>query len=302
MPFIEPDMKNCLFYCHTSTGYVFQHLFKALDTLRPRSNVNIQITKEDIFIEQVGYFVSEKDKTKSEAAIMAAVLHHEKFDQYHCEREISVDIESKHLADLIKNFKRKESMVMYIESERSNILHIIGKSVVDDSINREVTRLQINVILQDLDRDMEIQNQIAAIENLESEYPTYTNKYTIDVNVYERVKKLGKGNVHLVLQGYNFIGFTKTNKHVYSQGIEKGDFKKDQPYYEGEFREQLFDTITDLAKIKQSIMFYAPKDPDTCPLKVEIALDTLGECTLYLKNNNQIWTRDFVCLDRQTIF
>ena len=273
------DPEKCLFYAKIKDGFIIQHLVAAISHINDQ--IRIQARPSEFEIQ------AHHKKTVNGAERMEIILHAffngNNFERYCCETPLTLDITAKHFNSHVKDFKRKERIILYIEdTPEPDTLHIVGESTVSDRDLKEEIRNSVAVCVMTRNHPKLYDTDL--LECLPDGSEIYGKNVTVRSSCYDRVKKLGKGDLDIAVQDDRYIQFRKTNKSMYSAGIKIGQPIATMPIYQGTFNSNIFNIVTTLSKIKTELFFYAPKYQDY-PIKIVVPLTMIGECTIFVYPN-----------------
>lgn len=304
IPMPLPDPKVCLFYANAKAGYVIQHLVGAIAQIKRSNNIiRMNISPEGIHIQTDIPFIDRSKSTKklvmdkpSDVALLNTFLLGNRFDRFECKRDITVEINPKNLNDQVRSLKRKERVILYILDKRptkdhSHELCIFTETTVEKEQPHETTSAFIKVMVTQGLTNARSTDELEFVSQEEGQepQPVYIHKFTVPPSSYDRVKKFGTRGQSMTIriQGSDYIYFAITNKQMYGKELSIGTFNPKEKYYEGVFDMEYFAAIGHLSKIKKDLMFYPP-EIEGHPIKIEIALDTLGDSIMYIKDNKRI--------------
>ncbi len=292
-----PVPKDCLFYAHAETGYVFQHLIGAMCQMKPeKGHMRWNITPQGIHMQMNIPSKRKSTSTKTapheaqvDGALLDSYLLCNKFQQFECKHDMNIEINAKNLNDQIKTIKRKERMILYILNKKpyEELVIFSESTIAKPRPEHGISRVKVTVTMG-LFYTKDVEPIEFKVDSHGESIAAYGPKITVPPNIYDRVKKLGsKGQLSVKIQGSDYIAFMVSNKQIFSKEVCWGTYNEKAEVYDGIFELEYFSVISHLAKIKTDLLFFAPLTKGH-PIKIEIALDLLGESTMYVKDNHTI--------------
>lgn len=247
------------FFCKTSEGYIIKTLAELL-----QNNI-----KNGCFIlSRKGIILRMTDSNKK--ILIDIDMQADHFTQYKFKSNttISIGLNFSHFYKMVKNIKKKDSVVLFIEEEKQTEL---GIKVIPKEKNRVTTSF------------VKIQN----LQSLDIELPEgYSNSIIIPSNEYiKMIKDLNNigGNSISISSSNNVIKFSCNSNGVYSRDIMFGENEDDE---EKEIVSQDFETeqltrISKVAGLSTQIQIY--QSPDL-PILFKSNIGNLGKIYVYLKD------------------
>lgn len=287
-------MTNDLFYAKAIRGF---YIKSTLDTLSQKlSNVELHFTKK-------GMFLRTTDAGKN---IMFNVSYErENWTEYRCKEEFVACIDIKFLSKLLRNVKKKDTLVIRVIEDEPRILRF--ESCKTDS--KTGPRVEINRI----DMGNQINGNGEPITLLpEDALPdgNYGYGMSIDSSEFQKIRKfasLGVKVIQVSIQSNNYLSFKGGADKVFNTEIEFGE-KRDDPedeedsseseegereetsdlksFYIKDFHLVVFTMIVKMAGLGPQIIFYRPRK-DRYPLKI-VVKSVLGLFEVYIKDKDQI--------------
>ena len=201
-----------------------------------------------------------------------------------CKKERYFSVNLKHLARLLKNVKKKDSLTLFFTNENQGNLGIIIQPAKQSDMPRK-EQLYITIHEEDLDLCID------SLENADDGEPIYNVKDMIKASIktteYQRLKELKKisKNVNVKLdKGY--ISFMPVGEVVFGGELSFG-VSLDKPVYNNEFFIEHFIAITKVSGVSTIMSFIPPVDPDY-PLKVLLDIHEYGTMCIYIKTVEQL--------------
>lgn len=205
-----PKPESVDFYATLSEGQIMKSIIDAL--VGPLQRTVICFKKEGICI---------KDADSKNHCLFNIFLERGKFANYHCKKEINASINLKHVLGLIKNVRKKDSMVLFINHEDATRLKLgIGiPDIKSDSV--EI----IHIIFQ----NEEILTSHFISEEYVSEkgdsYQVYKYPVSIESRDIQKLKKIlaiGK-KIDVKMQGCSYLSFYSSGGEPYDAEVIFGE-------------------------------------------------------------------------------
>jgi len=247
------------FFCKTSEGYIIKTLAELLQN---------NIKNGCFIISRKGIILRMTDSNKK--ILIDIDMQADHFTQYKFKNNntISIGLNFSHFYKMVKNIKKKDSVILFIEEDKQTEL---GIKVIPKEKNRITTSF------------VKIQN----LQSLDIELPEgYSNSIIIPSNEYiKMIKDLNNigGNSITICSTNNIIKFSCNSNGVYSRDIMFGESEEDD---EKEIVSQDFETeqltrISKVAGLSTQIQIY--QSPDL-PILFKSNIGNLGKIYVYLKD------------------
>jgi len=252
---------NYIFFSKTNEGYIIKILAELL-----QNNI-----KNGCFI------VSKKSiifrMTDSNRKILIDFdLQAENFTQYkykNVSNTMSIGLNFSHFYKMVKNIKKKDSIVLFIEEDKPTEL---GIRVIPKEKNRVTTSF------------VKIQN----LQSLDIELPSgYNNAIIIPSNEYiKMIKDLNNmgGNAISISSYANIIKFGCLSNGVYSRDIVFGDPDEDDDEHKNvhqEFETEQLIRISKISGLSTQIQIY---QSDNLPILFKSNIGNVGKISIYVKD------------------
>lgn len=304
------DRKHCSFYAEVVKGYVVKTLIDVL--VGSFNRTCFSVTKDGIFLR-------ECDKNRS--ILFNIELHREKFKKYKCEKVVYFSANVKHIQRLIRNLKKKDSLILGIRHDNPDVLFImICPARKPDNTNYRMETADIRIQIE------AHPNAVAIPDAAIYKYP-----YVIDASEFQKVKRIASvaKTIKVVIRGDNYLGFL-CDKEIYSTALHFGDpigesvlssrtdqipvpnvgasssdeddredyssessgasseeggadSSSSERYYSANFHSSLFNHLVKLPGLCTQMQFYAPVE-DLWPLKIRMEAGLLGTVEVYIKD------------------
>lgn len=248
------------FFCKTSEGYIIKTLAELL-----QNNI-----KNGCFIlSRKGIILRMTDSNKK--ILIDIDMQADHFTQYKFKSNniMSIGLNFSHFYKMVKNIKKKDSVVLFIEEEKQTEL---GIKVIPKEKNRVTTSF------------VKIQN----LQSLDIELPEgYSNSIIVPSNEYiKMIKDLNNigGNSISISSSNNVIKFSCNSNGVYSRDIMFGENEEDdeeKDIVSQDFETEQLTRISKVAGLGTQIQIY--QSPDL-PILFKSNIGNLGKIYVYLKD------------------
>lgn len=247
------------FFCKTSEGYIIKTLAELL-----QNNI-----KNGCFIlSRKGIILRMTDSNKK--ILIDIDMQADNFTQYKYKPNstMSIGLNFSHFYKMVKNIKKKDSVVLFIEEEKQTEL---GIKVIPKEKNRVTTSF------------VKIQN----LQSLDIELPDgYTNSIIVPSNEYTKmIKDLNNigGNTINISSSNNIIKFSCNSNGVYSRDIMFGESEEDdeKENVSQEFETEQLTRISKVSGLSTQIQIY--QSPNL-PILLKSNIGNLGKIFVYLKD------------------
>jgi hypothetical protein len=206
-PKIAPKPPRKLFHMEVSKGYVLKVVFDTLAVTLSRCNITI---------DKTGFYINTADDFHT--ILFDIDFPRKNFKDFSCKKKMTISVNLKHMQPLLKNVKKKDSIVMYIE-EGSDKLCIN----ITPGGNKENPRFERNGI---------VFQTIPTPEKEELPNGGYKHPMVIESNDFQKIKKLtsvGK-QITVQIQDSNYISFDSDAGVVYTSALIFGTLKDPSEY------------------------------------------------------------------------
>ncbi len=283
--------QDCIFYGEVVKGYIIKTLVDVL--VGSFNRTPISITKNGVFI---------RDCDKNRSILFNIELNREKFIKYKCDHDIFFSVNVKHIQRLIRNLKKKDSLILGIRKQTPDILCIM----ICPARKTDTTNYRSETA------DIRIQEEAnPSLPDL-PDSRVYRFPYVIDASEFQKVKRISSVAkiIKVVVQGDNYLGFI-CDKEIYSTalhfgertpprsddllswegGVADAEMQEDsesseenaQLLYQGDFNSSLFNHLVKLPGLCNQMQFYAPTE-DLFPLRIRMEAGLLGTIEVYIKD------------------
>ena len=289
------NRRDCIFYGEVVKGYIIKTLVDVL--VGSFNRTTFSVTENGIYI---------RDCDKNRSILFNIELHREKFIKYKCDQDIFFSANVKHIQRLIRNLKKKDSLILGIRKETPDILCIMicpARKTENTNYRSETADIRIQV---------ESNPSLVDIPNSE----VYKFPYVIDASEFQKVKRISSVAkvIKVVIQGDSYLGFI-CDKEIYSTALhfgdppsleekegdeevnsEEEDSETDSheeestpsfPIYTAEFNSSLFNHLVKLPGLCTQMQFYAPTE-DLFPLRIRMEAGLLGVVDVYIKDTKTL--------------
>lgn len=197
------NRRDCIFYAEVVKGYIIKTV---IDVLVGSFN------RTCFSVTQDGISLRECDKNRS--ILFNIELFREKFKKYKCDESIYFSANVKHMQRLIRNLKKKDSLVLGIRKEAPDMLCImICPARKPDNTNYRMETADIRIQIETHPNSVELPSS-----------SLYKYPYVIDAAEFQKVKRIATvaKTIRVVIRGDNYLGFL-CDKEIYSTALHFGD-------------------------------------------------------------------------------
>lgn len=255
-----------LFYCKTTEGYIIKILSELLQN---------NIKNGCFIVNEKGLFFRMTDSNRR--ILIDLELSADKFNNFKYNsknKQISVGLNLSHFYKMLKNIKKKDNLVLFIEDEKEEL----GIRVIPKEKNRVTTSFVKVQNLQSLDIDLPSQ---------------YEKPVNIPSNEYiKMIKDLNNmgGNHITISSGVGYLKFNCDTSGIYSREIVFGesDDKMDITCIQ-EFDTEQLHRISKISGLSTMIQLY---QKNGLPLLFSSNIGNLGKIYIYTKDKKQIQEED----------
>lgn len=263
-------MENYLFYADTQSGFIIKVISEILNNC---------LTNEAFFrIQKSGIFLTCMDE--KETTLLNLELPSGEFDNFECNKNMTICIGLKQFQKTLKNIKKKDTITLWIEKTRPTKLGIKINSQGGAKKSDRVDTFEISI------REDNVKSIIIPEDH---NYPK-----VIPTNDFQKICKnlgivLGK-TLKITIQQNNYIQFYCDGEDVTSVKSEFGEFNPKLPKKQTFEKDFYISSLTQLIKIpglSQRMQISAPKHHGL-PIRIKVHAGTLGTLDVYLKTKEQI--------------
>ena len=264
---MSSTMNDCTFYAEATRGFVLRVL---VDVLVGRlRRILFQFKEDGIFIQNRG---------EKKAVLYDVSFNRERFRNYKCTKPENVHVNLIHLRKLIRNIKKKDTIILFITKEEPGRLGItIRPNQRDGVMEREET---VTITYVPVDND--------SIEDNAPPYDRYSYPKNIDAIDFQKVKKLTTISKELTIRicGTSSISFM-ADQGMYDSHLKFGEDDEDDEVYEGTFASSIFVGLVKLPQMCSSVHFHAPIQKSFPMIFIRVLCD-LGTINVFVKNTDQV--------------
>lgn len=259
-----------IFRALTTQAYVIKNIIDLLVSVFHTSDGNFTLGEEGIFSSY-----NDKGKTK----LVHISLPREGFLEYECKKELNIGITLKVLLSHIKEVKKKDSIILFVEAKNA-------------------TKLGIEVIPNNpVGRNKSVTSHIQyySVENFKRTVPedTYNWSMSIKSTEFQRICKqitaLKAKSIIVKQQKDFFISFFIADGDLSDKEIKYGDYNDEfeEEDYEKEFTADRFSQLSKLCQMTPSIrLSYSPMPG--LPIRISSKAGDLGDIKVFIKDKTQI--------------
>lgn len=286
-----------IFYADITKGYLLKIMIEVMSD--PLDRVIFNLSKKGIFINQ---------QDEESTVLFDVSLPRSKFRKYVCTKEKIISVNLLHIKNLLKNTKRKDSIILSIHPDEREKLSIEIRPEVQKTgviSRRQTSRMTYKT---------EIDHEDIIIPDDVYEFPTVINS-----TEFQKIKQqIGMGAKHIscTIQGNNYLCFSSDEGEIYDVNLEYGEWvecdENNNPLdpeicdgededdeesgnkyrvYEAQFNSRMISKLIKLPSLGTNMNFCPPVNPQL-PLKIsmDVALQgyVLGEIKVFIKDEEQI--------------
>nr|QBK85561.1 MAG: proliferating cell nuclear antigen [Marseillevirus LCMAC101] len=204
-----------IFYADAAKGYTIKVLIDVLAGSLSRTSIRLK---------NKGIFIKDADAKKH--MLFYISLLREKFRSYRCTKEIIFSLNLKHLQKMVRNVKKKDSMILFIEKSRPDKLGISIRpegGATRRSSRTETMYITIQKDSNDILEDFRLPEVHETDEN--ETIKVYGHPMVIEAPDFQKIKKfssIGK-EVTVKMQRSNYISFYCDSGEIYSDELSFGE-------------------------------------------------------------------------------
>ncbi len=297
------NRRDCIFYGEVVKGYIIKTLVDVL--VGSFNRTPFSITENGVYI---------RDCDKNRSILFNIELYREKFIKYKCEQDIFFSANVKHIQRLIRNLKKKDSLILGIRKSTPDILCImICPARKTENTNYRSETADIRIQLESGPNLVDIPNS-----------QVYNFPYVIDASEFQKVKRISSVAkiIKVIIQGDSYLGFI-CDKEIYSTALhfgdppsleeKEGDSSEEEDsetesqddsgnfesscdsvsessssyIYNAQFNSSLFNHLVKLPGLCTQMQFYAPTE-DLFPLRIRMEAGLLGVVDVYIKDTKTL--------------
>ena len=297
--FDDDEADNVLFRCVASKGFPFKIFHDGTSSFLKRTT---------IYFTKKGIMICDDDATGEDSVsevLFDLVLHREKFAQYNCFEELLLSFNTKHMKNLLKSVKKKDS---------------VGLEVLDPGEGKNIERLYIIVTPEGSSGKcsrteryyLAVQEEdITQYEMCDLPDDRYHHPIVVPSADFQKLKKfsnVSKTTISVTAQAGNYLEFQSESGAVFGGEMIFGKLLKnprkidlrhpeadpgdeDLPFlYEARFSGTTLAALTKFGGLEKRMQIFAP-EVSGYPLKICMeAGDSggLGTFTAFIKDKRQI--------------
>jgi len=262
----------------TGTEYIFRakteegHRIKALAEVLSNILIDVCFT-----FDKNGITLTTVNNQNPPNLLVNLALKSIQFNEYYCPKTLTPAITLQHFYERLKNIKKKDSLILYIDKNDVNTLRIEKESY-------------------DTKQKLKCAVKIQKLPQIEVDVPTdYGHPIHINTNGFQKGMKdlqSAANKVRIHSKG-SYINFSGNVEGLYSVDIPFGEFIEngdEEDEYEDVFVTKTFSQLTKVSGLKDKMQIYVPKNDSlmVVPLKIDIPVGDLGNLEIYIKSIKQI--------------
>lgn len=257
------------FHAETPQGFIFKTLVELLNNC---------LTNDAHF--RFGEMVISSACADTHRTILIRIeLLRENFLEYLCnDEEVHIGVNLKQLHKLIKNIKKKDKIILFLDPTKPRKLGIttMPNTTTPESQKSDTSYITYHTVRK---TDFKVEGG-------------YTNPKVIkSVDFQKMCKKMTTvGKVlQVTIQGSNYVSFFADGGDIISAEMEYGvlDEESDEALYSAEFDTPKINQLIKMCPLSSQIQLYAPGTKGY-PLKIKMMAGNLGTVEVYVKDREQI--------------
>lgn len=229
-----------LFYAEIPKGYIFKSIIDLLA---------VSMQKTTFVVTNDGLYHCNVDDPKLKRILIDVEFSREKFKSFECPKSFVFSVNLKHLKTVVKNVKKKVTLIIYILAADPNKMHIYIKPAKinkkkDDKIHLDVKRVaknskttvidhvDISIVLDHIPEDLpEYCAEVSGNKWRVYEYPK-----VIDSSDFLQIKKMvtPSKELNVVMRGHRYISFYSSASGLFGSQVTIGCESDDDSEDEGE--------------------------------------------------------------------
>ena len=270
----------------TNTDYIFRakteegHRIKALAEVLSNILIDVCFT-----FDKDGITLTTVNNQKPPNLLVNLKLKASQFNEYYCPKTLTPAITLQHFYERLKNIKKKDALILYIDRNDVNTLRIEKESY-------------------DTKQKLKCAVKIQKLPPVDAEVPSdYGHPIHINTNGFQKGMKdlQSASNKVTVYAKGNYINFSGNVEGLYSVDIPFGELKSDEEddeEYEDVFVTKHFSQLSKVSGLKDKMQLYVPRYDNhhsqyVDPLKIDIPVGDLGNLEIYIKSSTQISRNSF---------
>jgi DNA polymerase III sliding clamp (beta) subunit (PCNA family) len=254
---------NGIFHAENTKGYAFKALIDLLVLFISRATLSI--TKDGILITEMN---------QKKTVLFRINIQRKLFKKYICKENINISVNLKHLRDLLKNIKKKDTIIIFIEDKKLGVASTQNNERVEKN---SITYME------------EINHELLAGPD---DYDYSYNISSADLQKVRQMTKRDKKKLFINIQGSNYIRFS-SDTDMFSSELYFGVLNENEHVYMAEFDSVTIGHLAKLSAFGEQIQFYAPLTQGNT-LKIETSVSHLGNIEIYIKDLAQIKLEEII--------
>lgn len=204
-----------IFYADAAKGYTIKVLIDVLAGSLSRTSIRLK---------NKGIFIKDADAKKH--MLFYISLLREKFRSFRCTKEMMFSLNLKHLQKMVRNVKKKDSMILFIEKSKPDKLGISIRP--EGGATRRSSRTEtMYITIQKDSNDIVEDFRLPEIHETDEgkEIKVYGHPMVIEAPDFQKIKKfssIGK-EVMVKIQRSNYISFYCDSGEIYSDELSFGE-------------------------------------------------------------------------------
>ncbi len=199
------------FYADAAKGYTIKVIIDVLSGALSRATINLGVDG-----------ISIRKMDTNEHILFDINLPREKFRKYKCKKSMRISLNLKHLQKMVRNVKKKDSMIIFIDRKKPTKL---GLSIRPEGAQKSKRAETVYVAIQ-IENDPEKSDELPDTYTTKSgeEKSVYGHPMVIGATDFQKIKKMATVGKEIVvkIQKDSYLSFY-SNADIFSSELEFGE-------------------------------------------------------------------------------
>lgn len=217
-----------LFYAEIPKGYIFKSIIDLLA---------VSMQKTTFVVTNDGLYHCNVDDPKVKRILIDVEFSREKFKSFECPKSFSFSVNLKHLKTVVKNVKKKVTLIIYILAADPNKMYIYIKpakinKTKDDKIHLDVKRVAKNsktTVIDHVDISIipdytpeDLPEYCAEVSG--TKWRAYEYPKVVDSSDFLQIKKMvtPSKELNVVMRGHEYISFYSSASGLFGSQVTIG--------------------------------------------------------------------------------
>jgi len=258
-----------LFKAKTVEGFTIKSLIEVLQNI---------LTDVCFVFDSTGITLLTVDNKVPPHLLVHLTLNSVAFDEYFCQKQISVGVNLAHMYKMLKTIKKKDHIQLYISKDEPGLLGIDTTQAETGQVSTSCIKIQ------------KLSQVSAGIPN------DYGHPIHISTSAYQKMCKdmQSISNTTFVYCKGNYLEFSCKVEGLYNRAIPFGDKEdlddSDDYDYEDSFHTKTLGQLIKVCGLNARMQIFPPLPglAYESPLKISINTGQLGKLEIYIKSISQI--------------